>query len=190
VMVRQNRAVFFDRDGTLAPDVPYCSRAEDFVLFGEAPQSIKLLNEAGFKVIVITNQSGIARGYFSERTLSAIHAKMCREFEESGARIDAIYYCPHHPEDDCECRKPKTMLFEKAVTDFGIDVEGSFVIGDTQMDISAGKAMGCKSVLVARGPVGPQLNIDHADFMAPNLMEAAQYCLEQARLAVNMTIKG
>ena len=95
------KAVFLDRDGTIAEDVPYCRRVEDFKLLENTPQGIKLLNEHGFKVVVITNQSGIARGYFTEEMLSQIHDKMRRELAKSGARVDAVYYCPHHPDDDC-----------------------------------------------------------------------------------------
>ena len=100
-----NRAVFIDRDGTMAKDAHYCSRPEDFELFPNTAKGIRLLNKKGFKVIVITNQSGIARGYFTRETLAKIHEKMERELAEEGAWVDAIYYCPHHPDDGCDCRK-------------------------------------------------------------------------------------
>src|SRR4030042_4027879 len=96
--IRLNKAGFVDRDGTLAVDVHYCRRVEDFEIFPTVPQAIKLFNKNGFKVVVITNQSGISRGYFTEETLTQIHNKMNDELEKNGAHLDAIYYCPHHPE--------------------------------------------------------------------------------------------
>src|SRR5512136_3423325 len=100
------KAVFLDRDGTIAKDVHYCRRVEDFEILPRVPEAIRLLNQEGYKVVVITNQSGIARGYFSEATLSLIHRKMVTTLEGAGARIDAVYVCPHHPDEECDCRKP------------------------------------------------------------------------------------
>jgi histidinol-phosphate phosphatase family protein len=134
-------AVFLDRDGTIARDVHYCRRLEDFELLPTVTEAIRLLNENGFKVVVVTNQSGIARGYFTERTLAQIHDKMEVELAEYGAWVDAIYYCPHHPDEGCSCRKPGTALFHKAAREQGIDLESSYVVGDMQMDIDAGKAL-------------------------------------------------
>ncbi len=94
-----SRAVFLDRDGTLAPDVPYCSRAEDFEVFADAPEALALLKQRGFKLIVVTNQSGIARGYFTEVILTEIHLKMARLLAQRGAEVDGVYHCPHHPDD-------------------------------------------------------------------------------------------
>jgi len=152
-----NKAVFLDRDGTIARDVHYCRRPEDFELLPTVPEAIKLLNENGFKVVVITNQSGIARGYFTEETLAQIHQKMKDELAKYGARVDAIYYCPHHPDDGCQCRKPKTALFLKAAEEHNIDLKNSYMVGDQQMDIDAGKALGCKTALVTTGPQ-PQIS--------------------------------
>ena len=105
-----HRAVFLDRDGTIAKDVHYCRRPEDFHILPRVPQAIRLLNQHGFKVVVITNQSGIARSYFTEETLSRIHDRMKSDLQRDGASIDAIYVCPHHPDEGCECRKPKPLL--------------------------------------------------------------------------------
>lgn len=145
-----NKAVFVDRDGTMAKDVHYCRRPEDFELLPNTAKAIRLLNRNGFKVIVITNQSGIARGYFTEETLAQIHQKMKDELVKEGAYVDAIYYCPHHPDDNCDCRKPKPKLVFQAVRDYSINLGDSFVIGDLQMDIDLGKAAGCKTILVGR----------------------------------------
>ena len=169
-----NRAVFVDRDGTLAPDVNYCLRPDDFNLFPEA-QAIKMLNDAKFKVIVITNQSGIARGYFTDDILTKIHQKMRNELKKNGAYLDAIYYCPHHPNDKCKCRKPGTVLFEKAAIDFNIDLSHSFVIGDRDVDIRAGKAIGAKRILVTTGPVKVTTSAFKPDYVAENLLDAAQW---------------
>ncbi len=108
------RAVFLDRDGVIARDVHYCRRVEDFEILPAVPEAIKLLNGHGFSVVVITNQSGIARGFFTEATLHQIHRHMERELAGQGARLDAIYYCPHHPDDGCQCRKPRPGLLIKA----------------------------------------------------------------------------
>ena len=104
------RAVFLDRDGTIARDVPYCSRPEDLELLPGVGEAIRLLNEHGFMVVIITNQSGIARGYFTEEMLERIHQKLKNDLAKSGAHVDAIYYCPHHPGEGCDCRKPKPAL--------------------------------------------------------------------------------
>jgi histidinol-phosphate phosphatase family protein len=175
---RAIRAVFLDRDGTLAPDVNYCRCPDDFHLFNETPQAIKLLNDAGFKVIIITNQSGIARGYFTEETLAEIHQKMKDELRKKGAYIDAIYYCPHHPDDDCECRKPKTGLFLQAAAHFHFDLGGSFVVGDMQADIAAGKTLGCKTIAVNAKPQAKPGIVDSADYTADNLLEAVNWILK------------
>lgn len=153
-----SKAVFLDRDGTIARDVHYCRRPEDFELLPAVPEAIRLLNEDGFKVVVVTNQSGIARGYFTEKTLAQIHDKMEVELAKYGAWVDAVYYCPHHPDEGCSCRKPGTALFYKAAREQGIDLESSYVVGDMQMDIDAGKALGCGTVLVTTGPQSPVPN--------------------------------
>jgi histidinol-phosphate phosphatase family protein len=143
-----NRAIFFDRDGTIAVDVQYCRRPEDFKLFAETPKVIRALNKQGFKVIIVTNQSGISRGYFDESTLEKIHKKMKADLARKGAHIDGIYYCPHHPDDNCSCRKPKPALILQAAADCDIDLENSFVVGDLPKDIDLGKAAGCHTILI------------------------------------------
>jgi histidinol-phosphate phosphatase family protein len=173
-----NKAVFLDRDGTIARDVPYCGRVEDFELLPTVPDAIKLLNNHDFKVVVVTNQSGIARGFFTEETLTNIHDKMETELGKQNARVDAIYYCPHHPDDGCECRKPKTALFQKAVRELDIDLKHSWVIGDMKSDIDAGKALGCKTLLVSTGPSTGNNISEVPDYTANSLWEAVQYILQ------------
>lgn len=174
------RTVFIDRDGTIARDVHYCRRPEDFELLPTVPEAIKILNDSAFKVIVITNQSGIARGYFTEHTLAKIHAKMEDELAELGAKVDAIYYCPHHPDDGCQCRKPGTALFRQAAQDMAIDFSLSYMVGDLPMDIEAGKSLGCKTVLVTTGPKAGEDVHDSPDYTANNLIEAALWIVTDA----------
>lgn len=169
-----NKAVFLDRDGTIARDVHYCRQVEDFELLPGVPEAIRMLNENGFKVVVITNQSGIARGYFTEDTLAQIHQKMKDELAKHGAWVDAIYYCPHHPDDNCECRKPKTALFHKAAKDYNIDLKASHAVGDMAIDIEAGKALGLRTALVTTGPSRGSNVINPPAYTAVNLLEAVQ----------------
>ena len=133
------RCVFIDRDDTIAKDVPYCDSPDKFHLFPGIPEQIKRLNDAGFLVIVITNQSGIGRGYFTEDTLAKIHEKMKADIEAGGGPLDAIYYCPHTPDEDCNCRKPRTGLIEAACRDFAIDLARSWMVGDKAADIELAK---------------------------------------------------
>jgi D-glycero-D-manno-heptose 1,7-bisphosphate phosphatase len=176
-----NKAAFLDRDGTIARDVHYCRRVEDFEILAGVPEAIRLLNEDGYKVVVITNQSGIARGYFAEDTLAEIHQKMKDELAGYGARIDEIYYCPHHPDDGCACRKPMPGLILRAAADLGISLELSYFIGDMMLDVAAGKAAGCKTVLLDTGPSRPAAEAGKAtpDFMASNLLEAVRWITDR-----------
>lgn len=143
------KAVFIDRDDTVAKNVPYCSDPKDFVLFPGVPEQIRRLNDAGYLVIMITNQSGINRGYFTLETLEAIHAKMNSEIEAAGGHIDRIYFCPHRPDENCKCRKPNTQMGEEAVKDFDIDVANSFMIGDSDVDMGFGENLGCSTIRVS-----------------------------------------
>ena len=174
-----NKAVFIDRDGTICHDVGYCSSAEAFEMLSTAPSAIKLLNDNNFKVVMVTNQSGLARGYFTHDTLTSIHDRMRTELAAEGARIDAIYYCPHHPNDRCGCRKPNTGLFTKAMEDLSIASHLSFMVGDTQGDIDAGRNAGCKTILVTTGPSEGNHAGDPPDMVSSSLLEAVQWILRQ-----------
>ena len=144
----RNRAVFVDRDGTINVDVHYLSKVRDLKFYPGVKDGLRALNNAGFKIIIITNQSGIARGLFTEKKLAQIHNRLVREIIAAGGRVDGIYYCPHHPDDGCRCRKPGTLMFEKAVKEHRVDAKKSFVIGDTMLDVGAGHRIGCRTVLV------------------------------------------
>lgn len=153
-----HRAVFLDRDGTLNHDPGYISKPESFVLLPGAIEALRLLNRAGYLVVVVTNQSGIARGYFTEEGLLAIHQKLRREVGAGGAQVDAIYHCPHHPTAGdgpltraCFCRKPAPGMIYRAALDLEIDVGRSFMVGDGTGDVEAGRRAGCRTVLVLTG---------------------------------------
>ena len=138
------RCVFIDRDDTIAKDVPYCDSPEKFTLFPGIPKQIKRLNDAGFLVIMVTNQSGINRGYFTVETLNAIHEKMNSEIDSAGGHIEEIFFCPHRPDEKCRCRKPNTLLGELAVKKYDIDLSKSYMIGDSEADMQFALNLGCR----------------------------------------------
>lgn len=175
------RAVFLDRDGTIAEDVSYCRRPEDFRVFARAAEAVAMLNEAGLAVVVVTNQSGLARGYFTEEALAQIHQKMKGELARYGAWVDAVYYCPHHPDDGCGCRKPATDLFQRAAEELGLALAGSYVVGDCEMDVRAGQTLGCQTVLVETGPAPWTPDGASPDHRALTLYEAAQWILSREK---------
>lgn len=144
-------AVFLDRDGTVIEEVNYLASPEGLQLFPCAAEAIRLLNENNFLVVLITNQSGIGRGYFTEKDLREIHAKLISELAAQNAKLDAIYFCPHAPENDCDCRKPQTGMIRQALEDFSIDSENSWTIGDKAIDVETGFDAGTKTALVLTG---------------------------------------
>ena len=152
------KIVFLDRDGTLNEEVHYLHRPEDLKLLPGVPEALSLLKKAGFRLIVVTNQAGVARGYYTEEDVKTLHRYMNSLLKGRGADIDAFYYCPHHPEHGigpykvkCSCRKPGTGMFEQAQKDFDVDKSASFMIGDKLLDVEAGKRFGLTSILVGTG---------------------------------------
>ncbi|NLF33316.1 MAG: HAD-IIIA family hydrolase [Thermoplasmatales archaeon] len=143
------KAVFIDRDDTIAKDVPYCRDPGDFHLFPGVPESIARLNRAGYLVIVVTNQSGVARGILDAGILESIHEKMRVEVAAGGGRIDDVLFCPHHPDDLCLCRKPEIGMGEQAVAKHGIDTRSSYMIGDKDKDVEFGRRLGCRTIKVS-----------------------------------------
>ena len=146
-------AAFLDRDGVLNVDHGYAHRADQLDWVEGAPQAVRLLNEAGFAVIVVTNQSGVARGMYSEADIHALHAHMQEALNAQGAHIDAFYHCPHHPEGTveafsvaCDCRKPGTGMLEQAARDWPLDLERSFLIGDRDGDMEAATAFKIRGI--------------------------------------------
>jgi histidinol-phosphate phosphatase family protein len=142
------KAVFIDRDDTIAKDVPYCSRPEDMKLFKGVPEAIAKLNKAGYLVIMITNQSGVSRGKFTEDDLARIHEKMLADIAKGGGTIDEIFHCPHHPDEKCGCRKPEAGMGIAAVAKHKINTKASYMIGNSDADVDFGKAIGCTPIKV------------------------------------------
>ena len=187
-----NRAVFLDRDGTVNEEVGYLRDLDQLRLIPGAGAAIKRLNEAGLKVVLVTNQSGVARGYFPESLVHEAHERLAQMLGKEGARIDAVYYCPHHPTAGnahytmtCACRKPGTGLIDQAARDLGIDVKRSYVVGDKWSDVELGQRAGAHSILVQSGfaPDDPgnkrPLHIKDPDFIARTLTEAADWIITQ-----------
>lgn len=145
-----NKAAFFDRDGTINVEVNYLHKVEDFRFVNGIPMLIKKYNEEGYKVIVVTNQAGIARGYYTEEDMHKLHKYINEQLALYGAHIDAFYFCPHHPDFTgvCNCRKPKTGMIEQAIADFDIDVKQSILYGDKSWDLEAGEKCGIKSYYI------------------------------------------
>lgn len=151
-------AVFLDRDGTVNEQMGYINHLSRFCLLPGVGQAIRRLNEARLPVVVVTNQSGLARGYFPLEVLEQVHARMHTELAREGARLDAVYFCPHHPEAQrpeyraaCRCRKPKTGMLEQAALDLGLNLAQSFVVGDRVSDIRTAVNCGATPVLVLTG---------------------------------------
>ncbi len=185
-----NRAVFLDRDGTLNEEVGYVNHIQRFILLPRVGESIRLLNQHGWKAVVVSNQSGVARGYFPESLVHQVHEKMQDLLKREGAYLDGIYYCPHHPEvgvppyrQRCRCRKPGTGMIEEAVKEFGLDCSESYVIGDRGVDIELARQLGAKAILVLTGygrgewEYRKQEWKGKPDFVAEDLFEAVQWIL-------------
>ena len=181
--------VFLDRDGTLNRDVPYCSRPEDLEILPTVPEGIRLLNQQDLRVVVVTNQSGVARGYFTEQMLQNIHKRLRDELAKAGASVDAIYYCPHHPDEQCRCRKPNPGLLYRAASEMQIDLACSYVIGDRLVDATAAKKVGCRAVLVPSIgteidlPENGNISVAGIDFISPDFYTAAAWIVDQQKKA-------
>jgi D-glycero-D-manno-heptose 1,7-bisphosphate phosphatase len=151
-------ALFMDRDGTISEEVGYVNHPSRYRLFGYTAAAVKLLNDNGWLAIVVTNQAGVARGYFSEDMIGQIHDRVREELRRESAQLDAIYYCAHHPSVgeppyrlDCDCRKPKPGLIQRAATDFEIDLERSWMVGDRYGDIELARNAGVHAAFVLSG---------------------------------------
>ena len=154
---KQRKVIFLDRDGVINKDpesinkYSYVTRWSEFKFLPGAKRAIKKLADAGYAIYVISNQAGIAKGYFTLRALKSITKNMLREIEKGGGKIAGVFYCPHRDKDNCGCRKPKVGLFEKALKIGDIDFKKTFFIGDKIMDVQAGRAIGCRTILVLCG---------------------------------------
>jgi D-glycero-D-manno-heptose 1,7-bisphosphate phosphatase len=185
-------AVFLDRDGTINEQMGYINHISRFILLPGAATAIRTLNEQNIPVVVVTNQSGLARGYFPPVLLDAVHAQMEQELAAQDAHIDGLYICPHHPEAKeeqfrkvCTCRKPQTGLLEQAAAELELDLTRSFMVGDRWSDLKCGNRVGATSVLVLTGYgrgdleyIGPEQEIQ-PDKIAEDLSEAVDWIIEQ-----------
>ena len=189
-----NQAIFLDRDGTLNEEDGHITSPEKFRLYSYAAEAVRLINQSGRMAVVLTNQSGVARNFLTEATLLQIHERMEESLRLQGARIDAIYYCAHHPDYgsppyrlDCDCRKPKPGLVERAARDFNLDLSRCYVIGDRYRDIEAGQVVGARGVMVMSGfgreeyDAGRQRWPRQPDHIAENLLEAVNWILDGER---------
>lgn len=186
-----NKAVFLDRDGTINVEKNYLYKKEDFEFIDGAIEGLKLLQDNGYLLIVVTNQSGIARGYYTEEDFKILNDWMLKELRRQGVRIEEVYYCPHHPEAivekfriNCDCRKPLTGLFKKAIDDLDIEIDSSWAIGDKIRDCSICETTGCKGILIERDErkeiiekvkSGEYKNVRYAN----NLLDAAKIITEE-----------
>jgi histidinol-phosphate phosphatase family protein len=169
------RAVFLDRDGVIIVNKDFIVDIADMEFIPGAIEGLRNLNP-DYKKIIISNQSGVGRGYFNIEQLEAFNEVLLAELKKKGVLIDKIYYCPHSPDDNCECRKPKTMLFEKARQLYGIDFTRSWMIGDKSSDIQAGENIGASTILVGTGYGGsePDSEVVKPDYYVNDLYQAVE----------------
>jgi D,D-heptose 1,7-bisphosphate phosphatase len=181
---KKNRAVFLDRDGTINEDVGYLSRLEDLKIYENAAEAIRLIREEGFLTVVITNQSGVARGFFSEDFVITVHNKINEYLKAHGTSLDALYFCPHHPRygneqyrKECSCRKPQPGLLIKAAEDLDIDLKSSYVVGDMPRDMDIARRVGAKGVMVKTGYGKNVVATSKPHYIAEDLLEAAKWII-------------
>lgn len=186
------RAVFVDRDGVISEEVGYLGDRDHLRLIPNSAEAVKLVNQSGLKIIAITNQSGIARGYFSEEMLGHIHRKMEQLLSDQGAFLDGIYYCPHHPEGtveayrmECDCRKPAAGLLTRAAQEHSIDVSSSYLVGDKRTDIECAHRAGAQGILVLTGYGKDELRkinsaaLAQPAYVAADLRDAVQWIIKE-----------
>jgi D-glycero-D-manno-heptose 1,7-bisphosphate phosphatase len=187
-------AIFVDRDGTLSEEIGYVNHLSRFRLFPFAVEAVRLVNRSPFLAVLVTNQAGVARGYFPESLIHEVHSAVAREMAAGDARLDGVYYCPHHPtageppyRQDCDCRKPRPGLLHRAALDLGIDLARSWVIGDRKGDLDLAWSVGASAALVRTGygrgelelhapawPRPPDMVADHVLEAVVNILSAAE----------------
>lgn len=178
-MSNKNRAIFLDRDGVINKEVGYLSNPDNFKFLSGSIEALNILRKKDFLLIVITNQAGIARGYYSEEILNKIHDKMIQILQTNKIALDDIFYCPHHPEftGACDCRKPNPGMIIRAKEKHNIDLTNSYMVGDTLKDIETGVIAGCRTVLVLTGygrKEQKNISIIKPDMIFENLYEFAK----------------
>lgn len=179
---KQKKAVFLDRDGTINDDPGYVNKAQDFRLLPRVGEAVAKLNRAGFLIVIVTNQSGVARGIIDPKELDRIHERMDELLKKSGAKIDLYKVCTHHPLKDCECRKPKATMLLEAAAQLDVDLSQSFMVGDRISDLVAGKNAKVKGVGLVRSGHGLETEKDpdakeHFDFIGDSLFEVVEWIL-------------
>lgn len=179
------RAIFLDRDGTVNKEVNYLSDPADFELLPGAADTIAQWNAQGWVVVLVTNQSGVGRGYFTLDAVHAIHDLMINQLNQAGARVDGIYLCPHHPEAGCLCRKPGTALFEKAASDLSLDLASSYFIGDKLSDLLPARKFEARPVLVRTGH-----GREHVDAVSESLLSGVWIVDDLPAAARRMDLPG
>lgn len=186
-------AIFMDRDGTICDEVGYVNHVSRSRLLPRSAEAVRLVNEAGFLAVLVTNQSGVARGLFDEALVEAVHRQLQDRLGSEGARLDACYFCPHHPREghppyrvDCDCRKPRPGMLTRAAREHDIDLAASWMIGDSLVDLEAGWAAGASTVHVLTGygrglvELQPERFRVRAAHTAPDLLDAVRFILERA----------
>jgi len=185
---KQLKVIFLDRDGVINKDPAYINKCSyvtkwsEFKFLPGAKRAIKKLTDAGYAIYIISNQAGIAKGYFTPKALDNTTKNMLREIEKAGGRIAGVFYCPHRNEDNCDCRKPRTGLFKKALKRGDIDFEKTFFIGDKILDAQAGRAIGCGTILVLCGKEDLKNKSDwklKPDHVKRDLLDAVEWILRK-----------
>jgi len=176
--IQSKAAIFIDRDGTLIEEVDFLSRPEDMRVFTFSAQALRLFKDQDYKIIVITNQSGVGRGYFNADDVRSVHEALTAELP---GMIDAFYFCPHHPDDGCSCRKPSSGMIEQAVEDHDIDIANSWIVGDKTLDIETGLNIGVSTALVLTGYGASHVKdlVRMPDIVADNILEAARQIISR-----------
>ena len=187
-------AVFIDRDGTLTEEVGYVNHPSRLRLLPRSAEAIRRLNEAGIPAVVATNQAGIARGYFSEDVMHAVHERLVEQLKDAGAHLDGLYVCPHHPTEgvapfraDCDCRKPKPGLLVRAARDLDLDLSRSLMVGDKASDLLVAGPVGARAILVLTGYGRGEWEYRRAHFavtpdhVAADLLDAVEWVLAGRR---------
>ena len=196
-------AIFLDRDGTVTDEVGYINHISRAKVYPFAAEAVRMLKSTGLPVIIVTNQSGVGRGYFTEEIIGQVHRMVQQTLQDAGTSIDAYYYCPHHPSavvadyrQECRCRKPGTGMPEAAAEEFGIDLSRSYMVGDTYRDMKMGFGIGARTVMLMTGYGRGEYEYRRGewprmpDLIAENLLDAAQIILQELNATAGAASAG